>query len=75
MKNDDVSDDFWAVMVKRYEKMPTNISIAIGSGETVDKKKALESLKKRDELGVLLARIELRYLELFKDEAVQRRTA
>ncbi|MCL5419756.1 MAG: hypothetical protein M1354_02655 [Candidatus Marsarchaeota archaeon] len=69
----EIPDEFWGIMIKRYEKMPSHISIAIGGGESIDKKKAIEALKKRDGTGVLLAKIELRYLELFKDEAQWKR--
>jgi len=64
-----IPDDFWDVLIKRYERMPPHTKIVIGGFGAIGKDKILEHLKKRDELGALIAQIELNYLKLFKEEA------
>jgi len=64
-----IPDEFWEVLIKRYERMPPHIKVVIGGFGAVGKDKIIEHLKKRDELGALIAQIELNYLKLFKEEA------
>lgn len=64
-----IPEEFWEVLIKRYERMPPHIKVVIGGFGAVDRDKIIEHLKKRDEIGELIAQIELNYLKLFKEEA------
>lgn len=66
---DSLPKEFWAVLMKRYEKMPSDVKIVIGGFGAMDKKEIMEHIKKKDEVGALIAQIELNYLKLFKEEA------
>ncbi len=66
---DKIPESFWDVLKARYKEMPKDGVILIGAGEELTKAKALEEIEKRSEVGELLARIELNYVRLFKEEA------
>ncbi len=64
-----IEEEFWEIAKARFECMPENIRIAIGGFGELDKKKILEHLERRDDLGKLLVKMQINYLTLFKREA------
>ncbi len=64
----EIPEEFWEILKERFKRMPENLRLVIGGYGNLDKKTILEHLEKRDEIGDLLARIELNYLRLFKQE-------
>lgn len=67
--SDYIPDEFWEILIKRYERMPSHIKVVIGGLGALERDKIISHLKKRDEIGELIAQIELNYLKLFKEEA------
>lgn len=67
--NEEIPEFFWNVLKARFGKMPENLKIVIGGFGSLTKNEILECLEKRDEIGILLAKMELEYLRLFKQEA------
>ena len=61
--------EFWAVLIERYKRMPSNTRVVIGKLGALGKEEIMEHLEKKDEIGSLVARIELNYLKTFKEEA------
>ena len=56
-------DEFWDVLIKRYERMPLHTKVVIGTLGVLGRDKIIEHLKKRDKLGTLFMQIELNYLK------------
>jgi len=66
--NEKIPEEFWEILIERYKRMPKNIKIVIGGFGEIDRNVAIKALKERSELGLLLAKLELNYLRLFKEE-------
>ena len=69
MSESSIPKEFWAVLIERYERMPSNARVVIGGLGALDKKEIIKHLEKKDEIGSLIAQIELNYLKIFKEEA------
>ncbi len=68
MNDFSIPSGFWAVLIERYDRMPSNARVVIGGFGALGKKEIMEHLKKKDEIGLLIAQIELNYLKIFKEE-------
>lgn len=64
-----ISDELWEIVKARFEKMPANLRLVISGCGSLTKKKIIEHLEKRDEIGKLLVRMQMEYLKMFKEEA------
>ena len=65
-----IPEEFWEIVLARFEKMPSHLKIVIGGYGALSKEEILEHIRKRDEIGEFLVKMHLEYFKLFKEEAV-----
>ena len=66
---DKIPESFWSVVEARFKLMPDNLRIVIGGYGSLSKKEILKHLRKRDEIGKLLVKMQIEYLKILKEEA------
>ena len=54
------------LVLLRLESMPSNIKIALGSGEQLSRDKLIEHVKKDDALGKMIVDVQGKYLRSMK---------
>ena len=65
----EVPEIVWEITIARFERMPEHLKLVIGGAGVLSKKEILEHLRKRDEIGKLLVKMQMEYLKLFAEEA------
>ena len=56
----EITEEMWKVVEARIEKMPSNIKLSIGNA-SYNKEDLLENVKERNEMGKLIAMMEINY--------------
>ena len=65
-----IPDELWEIVLARYERMPSHLKLVIGGYGALTKKEILEHIKKRDEIGKFLVKMQVEYFKIFKEEAM-----
>lgn len=61
----EITEEMWKLVEARVGKMPPHMKLSIGNS-SFTKDEILESVKRRDKTGELIASIELNYLKALK---------
>lgn len=61
-----VNEEIKKLVLVRLESMPSNIKIALGSGEQLSKERLIEHVKNNDQLGKMIVDMQLKYLKSMK---------
>ena len=61
------SEDEMKIVIHRLESMPSNIELAIGNFGSFSRKKLIEHVKEKDEIGELVVDIYMNQLRAYKD--------
>ena len=62
----EITEEMWGIVEARIEEMPPNIKMSIGNA-SYSKADLLKSVKARNEVGELVAMMEIKYLRAFKN--------
>jgi len=65
-----IPEEMWEIVLARFERMPPNLKLVIGGYGALSKEEVIEHIKKRDEIGRFLVKMQLEYFKLFKEEAI-----
>jgi hypothetical protein len=56
-------------VIARFERMPPHLKLVIGGIGALSKEDILNHLRKKDEIGKLLVKMQIEYLKLLAEEA------
>ena len=65
----EIPEAFWEIAIARFKKMPSHLKLIIGGIGTLSKEDILNHLRRRDEIGRLLVKMQIEYLKLLAEEA------
>jgi len=65
-----IHDEIWEIVLARFERMPSNLKLVIGGYGALSKDEILEHIRRKDEIGKFLVKMQLEYFKLFKEEAI-----
>lgn len=66
-KQECYSDEIVDLVIARLEAIPSNVSISVGGEDRLLLKEVIESVKKRDEIGIKFIEMQLNHIRSLKD--------